>query len=75
MHRGKCIGEKTYLDNVVDWWVALTAEHFTAALCRIIVLLLIVTVNTLVDFIDCHDVIVWPSVKILLLEWGRSHIV
>ena len=60
---------KTSLNNVVNWGIALTAEHFSAALCRIIVLLLIVTVDTLVNFINCHDVIVWPSVKILLLQW------
>ena len=63
------------LDDIVNGWVTLATEHFTAALSRIIILLFIVEMNTMIDLINRHNVVIWTGMKVLLLQGRGGNIV
>ena len=63
------------LDDIVNGRVTLATEHFTAALSRIIILLFIVEMNTMIDLINRHNVVIWTGMKVLLLQGRGGNIV
>ena len=63
------------LDDIVNGRVTLATEHFAAALSRIIILLFIVEMNTMIDLINRHNVVIWTGMKVLLLQGRGGNIV